>query len=349
MGSNNDLVESLINDFFVKANLQKEAADSTNPDGGAADREKDLKEKDPAHTTETIDADATAAAETDRGAEMEADLKDSEMGAVKGDAQLAADSGAQVSEGDAYVHPQDNPNSPQQVDADESVKMEGDNVNVTDVTSAHAAPSEIAKVARAERLADTILSVVANAQFELSEPAESEGIEKVASEADPDILESFLAFHAGFERGLQKKAEDINEVVESGLAPSEEEAAALLDAAAVQNPEAVLPEEAQPEADLSDEDMAALDALAGELEAAGVTPEELMEAQAQIEQIKAETGATDEDIVAMLAEEGAGAEAPVEEPVVEAPVEEAPMEKVASEEDRKDALRAALAGITSAK
>ncbi len=84
--------------------------------------------------------------------------------------------------------------------------------------------------------------------------------------------------------------------------------------------------------------MAALDALAGELEAAGVTPEELMEAQAQVEQIKAETGATDEDIIAMLTEE-----APVAE---EAPVEEeAPMEKVASEEDRKEALRGALAGI----
>jgi hypothetical protein len=331
MSSNNDLVESLVNDFFSQANLQKEAADSTNPGGGAANREKDLKEKDPDHTTKTVDADATVSAETDRGAEMEADLKDSEMGAVKGNAQLAADDGAQVSEGDAYVHPQDNPHSPKQIDADESIKMEGDNVNVTDVTSAHAAPSEIAKVARAERLADSILNVVAQAQFERTD---SSGIEKVASEADPDILESFLAFHAGFERGLQKKAEDINEVVESGLAPDEEEAAALLDAAAVQNPEAVLPEEVQPEADMSDEDMAALDELAGELEAAGVTPEELMEAQAQVEQIKAETGATDEDIVQMLTEEVGMAD-------------EAPMEKVASEADRKEALKAVLTGITA--
>jgi hypothetical protein len=347
MGSNNDLLESLVNDFFSQANLQKEAADETNPDGGAATREKELKKKDPDHTVKTVDGDATESAETDRGAEMNSDLKDSEMGAVKGDAQLAADSGAQVSEADEVVHPQDNPNSPKQVDADESVTMEGDNVSVTDVTSAHAAPSEIAKVARAERLADTILGVVASAQFEQEvAPAaalEADGIEKVASEADPDILESFLAFHAGFERGLQKKAEDINEVVGSGLAPSEEEAAALLDAAAVQNPEAVLPEEAQPEADMSEEDMAALDALAGELEAAGVTPEELMEAQAQVEQIKAETGASDEDIIQMLTEEGG---APAEEAPVE---EEVPMEKVASEEDRKDALRAALAGITSAK
>lgn len=344
MGSNNDLVGSLVNDFFSQANLQKEAADSTNPGAGAATREKDLKEKDPDHTTKVIDGDATAAAETDRGAEMEADLKDTEMGAVKGKAQLAAESGAQVSEADAVVHPQDNPESPKQLNADESVKMEGDNVNVTDVTSAHAAPSEIAKVARAERLADSILGVMATAQFELSEqaPVEDDGIAKVASEADPDILESFLAFHAGFERGLQKKAEDINEVVESGLAPSEEEAAALLDAAAVQNPEAVLPEEVQPEADMSDEDMAALDALAGELEAAGVTPEELMEAQAQVEQIKQETGASDDEIIAMLSEEGAGAEGM-------APVEEAPMEKVASEDDRRNELRNVLAGITSAK
>ena len=53
-------------------------------------------------------------------------------------------------------------------------------------------------------------------------------------------------------------------------------------------------------------------------------------------QIKAETGATDEDIIQMLSEEA---------PVEEAPVEEAPMEKVASEEDRKEALRGALAGI----
>jgi len=341
-----DLVTSLVDDFFDQANLQKTAADQTNPQGEGAE---ELKAKKTGTEIKEVSADNTLAAEKDRGAEMEADLKDSEMGATKGDAQLATDDGAQVKEEDEVTHPQDNPQSPKELNADESVKMEGDNVNVTDVTTAHAAPSEIAKVARAERLASTILQVIATNKFEQVEPIQKQasqapaaGISKLAEEdIDPEVLESFLAFNAGFQRGLQKKAEDINEVVDAGMAPSEEEAAALLDAAAVQSPEAVLPEEAQPEAELSPDDTAALDDLAAQLDAAGVTPEELMEAQAAVEEIKAETGASDEEIVAMLQEEAAMGEEPMAEE--EVPVEEPPLEKTAS--DRKGALLEALKSI----
>lgn len=320
---NNDLIQGLVNDFFSQANLQKRAADQTNPQGAGSE---ELKAKKTGHEVSEISADNTLSAETDRGKEMEADLKDSEMGALNGNAQLAADSGAQVSEDDEVEHPQDNPQSPKTLNADESVKMTGDNVNVTDVTTAHAAPSELAKVARLERLGHTLLSIVADDAFGLQKQASAHRQAPVA-EYDVDALESFLAYNAGFERGLQKKAEDINEVVESGLAPSEEEAAALLDTAAVQDPEAVLPEEAMPEAQMSGDDMAALDELAGELEAAGIEPEELIEAQAQVEQIKAETGATDEEIVQMITEELAAEEGLGDEGLEE----EAPMEKVASE------------------
>jgi hypothetical protein len=345
--SNNDLVGSLVNDFFDNVGMQKQAADQTNPQGAGSE---ELKEKKTGTEIKEVSGDNTLAAEEDRGAEMEADLKDSEMGATKGDAQLAADDGAQVKEEDEVEHPQDNPQAPQQLNADESIKMEGDNVDVTDVTSAHAAPSEIAKVARAERLSSALLQQIAQRNLNFSEgeqgnvseiqkeasettesPTEEETfIQKFASEVDEDVLHNFLAYSAGFERGLQKKAEDIGEVMDAGLAPSEGEAAALLDATAVQNPEAVLPPEAQPEADMSEEDMAALDELASELDAQGITPEQLMEAQAEIDAIKAETGASDEDIIAVLQEEAAGA--------VEAPVEEAPAEmpKEASENPEAD-------------
>jgi hypothetical protein len=345
--TNNDLVGSLVNDFFTQAGMQKQAADQTNPQGAGSE---ELKEKKTGHEIEEISGDNTLAAEEDRGAEMEADLKDSEMGATKGDAQLAADDGAQVEESDEYEHPQDNPQAPQQLNADESIKMEGDNVDVTDVTTAHAAPSEISKVARAERLSSALLQTISSLNF--SEEAQENAqtfqkeaaqraasapqeeptmMQKFASEVDEHVLHSFLAYTAGFERGLQKKAEDIGEVMEAGITPDEGEAAALLDATAVQNPEAVLPPEAQPEADMSEEDMAALDQLASELDAQGITPEQLMEAQAEIDAIKAETGATDEEIIEVLQEEAAGA--------AEAPIEEAPAEMPKEASENPEAAR----------
>jgi len=355
MSNNKDLVGSLCDEFFSQIDLQKEAADSTNPQGAGSEK---IKEKKTGHEVTEVDADNTLAAEKDRGAEMEADLKDSEIGAVKGNAQLATEDAAQNKEEDEVVHPQDNPNSPKELNADESVVMEGDNVNVTDVTTAHAAPSEIAKVARAERLAESILQTIALAQFEdeatAQEPIEKEASEEDDLEVDEDVLNSFLAYSAGFERGLQKKAEDINDVVESGIVPDEDQAAALLDATAVQTPEAVLPEEAQPEAAIPEEDAAALEQLAAELDAAGITPEELMEAQAQVEAIKAETGASDEEIIQVLQEEagGMGEEAPVgEAPVEEEIPEEMPKEASEKEEtpDRKSTLLTALQAIQSAK
>ncbi len=357
-GTNNDLVGSLVNDFFTQAGHQKQAADQTNPQGAGSEK---LKEKKTGHEIEEVSGDNTLAAEDDRGAEMEADLKDSEMGAVKGNAQLAADNGAQVKEEDEVEHPQDNPQAPQQLNADESVKMDGDNVKVTEVTTTHAAPSEIAKIARAERLSSALLQTISNLDFseEAQENAENfqkeatvraaagepSVIRKFASEADEDVLNSFLAYSVGFERGLQKKAEDIGEVMEAGIAPDEGEAAALLDATAVQNPEAVLPPEAQPEADMSPEDMQALDELASELDAQGISPEQLMEAQAEIDEIKAQTGATDEEIIQVLQEEASGAavgEAPIEE---EAPVE---IPKVASEDaSRRSILLDTLSKLQS--
>lgn len=344
MANNNDLIGSLVNEFFDKTGgspgVAKQAADSTNPQGAGSE---ELKKKMTGHEVEQIDGSNTLAAEEDRGAEMEADLKDSEIGATKGEAQLATDDGAQNKEEDEVEHPQDNPGSPKQVDADESVKMQGDNVNVTDVTTAHAAPSEIAKVARANRLANSLMHTISLLNFEEPE------ISKEASEApevDEKVLNSFLAYNAGFERGLQKKAEDINDVVESGIVPDEEQAAALLDATAVQDAEAVLPEEAQPEANIAPEDAAALEQLATELDAAGITPEELMEAQAQVEAIKAETGATDEEIIQVLQEEAAAAAGAGEVPGMGEEAAEAAMPKVASDRSfRKANLLTVLQNI----
>lgn len=360
MGTNNDLVRSLVDDFFTQTGVQKTAADSTNPQGEGSE---ELKAKKTGTEIEEISADNTLAAEKDRGAEMEADLKDSEIGAVKGDTQLATEPGAQVKEEDELVHPQDNPQSPKELNADEAAKMEGDNVKVTQVTTTHAAPSEIAKVARADRLSEALLTTIAQNKFDdevITKHAEhnapeKSGLEKLAGEVDEDVLNSFLAYSAGFERGLQKKAEDINEVVESGVVPDEAQAAALLDTTAVQNPEAVLPEEAQPEADMAPADTAALDELAGQLDAQGISPEELMEAQAQIEAIKAETGASDEEIIQVLQEEAGSAEMAPEEGLEEAPEMAPAMDELPKEaaekvpESRKDALMAALLKVQSAK
>jgi len=376
MGTNNELINNMIDDFFSQASMQKDAADSTNPQGEGSE---ELKEKKTGTEIEEINADNTLAAEKDRGAEMESDLKDGEIGAVKGNAQLATEPAAQVKESDEVVHPQDNPQSPKELNADEAPAMSGDNMKVTQVTTTHAAPSELSKVARADRLSTSLLQTIAQLGFE-DEPiekkaeeasmpdaapvAEGEAISKIAGEeVDEDVLNNFLAYSAGFERGLQKKAEDVNDVVESGIVPDEEQAAALLDATAVQNPEAVLPEEAQPEAAMSPEDTAALEQLAGELDAAGIDPEELMEAQAQIDAIKAETGASDEEIIEVLQEEaggmggeavegeiapGAEAAMPVPEAEMPAPTEEIP-KMATTATTRKDGLMQALLQMHGAK
>ena len=90
-----------------------------------------------------------------------------------------------------------------------------------------------------------------------------------------DYVDSFAA-------GMQKKAEDIQAVAEAkGIPP--EEAAAVLDDIAAEDPSLVIPsEEGEEEGDLSPEEEAQLEELAQALEAEGVTPEELAAAVSDV-------------------------------------------------------------------
>ena len=158
----------------------------------------------------------------------------------------------------------------------------------------NASANEVAKVARAERLSMSILGTI-QALGQAQQPL----VQKQASQmspADQEAMNAFAEFSAGFNRGIQKKAEDVKEVQDSGVAPSKEDAESLLNTVAVQNPEAVLPEEAQPEAQLDPETTGALDQLAAAMKQEGVKPEDLAEAAGVVQQMQAQ-GVKPEEIV----------------------------------------------------
>lgn len=309
---NQDLIAGLVDEFYSQIRMEKTAADATNPDGSG---DKDKKSPQ-GHTSEEI-ANAQSG-QNSRGAEMTADVE--ARTDMPGEAQTAQNA-APTAAGDGYTHPQDGEN-PNELDADEPPKQEAaDKFKQEENNMIMTTPSEVAKVARAERLAPKILRYIAamqsddGVQKQAAEQApQTSGISKEAAEqlmnADPAAVEAFLEFNAGFQRGIEKKAQDMAEVVESGVAPSDDEAAALLDAVAMEDPEAVLPEEAQPEAMVDEESAAIIEELADAMVAEGVTPEDLAEAAAVVGDLQAE-GVPPEAILAevenMAAEEEAAA------------------------------------------
>jgi hypothetical protein len=183
------------------------------------------------------------------------------------------------------------------------------------------------KVARAERLGSAIVKVASDALETGKTLTEHVGdptiIEKCAHVAAQEAQE----FYEGYMYGMLKRAQDEVEIEAAGIDPATLQkmggVSGLLDKVAQEFPEAVLPEGAEvPElgADLGAEGVPApeaaapaevgeadLDELAGALEAAGVTPEDLEQAFEDVQSLQ-EAGVQPEELAAALEEINAEAE-----------------------------------------
>ena len=283
--TNRELVHSLMNDFYSKVGVRKTAelknpesgADVKKIESGAADGQTtvdlgngntpvDEKTKDLNKRTEV----ATGGATTDKAQVKDGDSKDGEhVGQIPHGASDTGTTGVSVSK--------------------------------TDEGEIPPALNKAASIARAARLGDRILQHVAA----LNAPAP---MQKAAAQMAPagqtdEAHESFLRYKAGFDYGMRKRAADEQEIIDSGVA-TPEQASGILDAVATEDPAVVLPEEAQPEAQLDPETIQTLDELVdtmkaenisveqlaqsaetvGELTKAGVKPEEIIQAVAELDQ-----------------------------------------------------------------
>lgn len=189
--------------------------------------------------------------------------------------------------------------------------------------------SEHAKQARAEMLGNAIKAQLVALQKNASAPKAAapapvaapvlaktaEVLQKEAAERE--LADQYHRFCIGWNRGIEKKAEDIKEVMDSKLVKTAAEAEALLDQAAQAQPESVLPEEAVQQGMDQAEGGAAggmdLDALAEQLKANGVTEQDLQVAAQEIEKLMASGVAPEEIVQAILSISGgapAGGAAP---------------------------------------
>jgi len=140
-------------------------------------------------------------------------------------------------------------------------------------------------------------------------------LSKLASE-QPElhgaIMDSFHQFAVGWIRGFEKRAEDRQELLNSGLVKTAAEADMILDKIAAEDAGAVLPEEAgaAPAPEAAAPGGADVDQIVEQLDAAGVKPEDIDEAAKIMEQLQAQ-GVSPEEIVqavtAMDELQGAGA------------------------------------------
>ena len=211
------------------------------------------------------------------------------------------------------------------------------------------------KYARAERLGSAILEqIVALSGVQ----KEAEYIEKTAEEQHMEKLaaEAFDDFTRGYARGVEKKVEDVCELLESGICKTAEEAEAILDQVP---PEAKLPEEAIPgeEADaqaaisqMPPEQAQVLDQLAQQMAGAGVTPEDIEAAAQQMEELT-EAGVSPEEIIQAtqeLAQEGGaeGGEGESQAPGESAGPSPEDQQKMAAE--RHDAIKNYIRGLSNA-
>jgi hypothetical protein len=289
--TNNDLIAGLIGQFQQNIALRKTAqeAPSLPPQG---------------QTAVAVDA---VSGQKDRGAEMQKDVEDTKVG----DATLAVSSEAQVKDGDTAPLP---PGQIEMLDASQAAPEGGQNPTVTEITTGASPASDLAKVARAERLGASILQFISNMQGAQAQPS----LEKTASQqiaaADPAVVQAFLEFNAGFQRGIEKKAQDMQEVIDAGVAPTPEDASALLDAVATEDPEAVLPEEAQPEAAVDPEQVQMITELADAMTAEGVGVEELVQAAQTVQELQ-DAGVSPEEIIQAAGEVGQEDQAAAEEKI----------------------------------
>jgi hypothetical protein len=167
---------------------------------------------------------------------------------------------------------------------------------------------------RAQNLSNAILAKIAG------EVPASAAVEKTAEEQEAEQVEAFIkqaadeAYHdfvTSYQAGLLKRAQD-EAAVQDALGVSPEEASGLLDEVAAEDPEAVMPAEEE---------------IPMEGEEEGIDEEALLEALV-------EAGVTPEELEAAVAEVDAE-EAPMEE----VPAEAAPMEVEASDAERKEILK----------
>ena len=127
---------------------------------------------------------------------------------------------------------------------------------------------------------------------------ELDGFEKLSAEEQEALLifkeaadMHYADYLASYAAGMQKKAEDVQTVMDA-KGVDEPTAEATLNDIAANNPELVIPADEEGEApaeeggDLSGDDEALLEELANELEAAGVTPDELAAAVAELSEEK---------------------------------------------------------------
>jgi len=275
--TNQDVIAGLIAQFHENIAMRKTAQEAPNlpPQGQTA-----------------VEVDAVSG-QKDRGAEQQADVEKTQPG----DPVLASTPEADGANKEPLADP---PGEIKKLDADEGAPEGDGNPTVTENVTVAAPPSDLAKAARAERLGSRILQFISNMQ--------DTGIQKTAAEeiaqADSAVIQAFLDFNAGFKRGMEKKAQDVSELVASGIVPDEQAAADILEGVAAESPEAVLPEEAQPEAAVTPEQEQMISELADAMVAEGVGVEDLVEAAQTVQELQ-DAGVSPEEIVEAAQEIGA--------------------------------------------
>jgi hypothetical protein len=335
MAKNHELIASMLDSFYEKVAFEKKANETL-----ASVEKKDEK---------TSSKPSMGAA----GNEMNSELSTpNQTGGTE-----ATSAEAQTKPADTVVS--ESSEGPHAMASDEAVK-EGE--NKIKVESEH-------KEARAERLGNAILRHVGDLRKQATQAAPApvqkvqHPLEKLASENPAlknKIDESYVNFSEGWLRGFEKKAEDINSMVASGVVKTAAEAEAILEKIAAEDPAAVMPEEAMAAmpaegapaeagaeagaedpaaavANLAPEEQQALEQLAAEMAAQGVKPEDVVAAAQAIEELQA-AGVAPEEIVQAASElqgEGAAPEAAAE----------APAEKMAAE--RKNLIKDYIRGLNA--
>lgn len=283
---NNDVI-TLMDEFLTPVRQEKAAADSIEA----------VKNSAAPVVPEVKKGDGTNQGAFGTGKQK--DIKDGANGAIPADS-LAA----QVQQG-ASKKPTDDQGT-KSLDSSQQLNQPSVTVNRSDDPSKdNVMNDKEAKIRRNVYLAENIKALMS--------------VEKEAADQDEAL------FIAAYERGLEKRAEDEQELVDAGMDPKE--ATAVLDTVAQANPTAVLPEEAQaapapddasapapddasasaPD-DASVPDDATVDDLAKSLDDAGVSVDDLTQAADMVQQL-GQAGVSPEEVVSAV--QNASGDAPL--------------------------------------
>ena len=355
-------VETMMGEFLhsieAEKAIAKQAAEAPTP--GPNDEAKTSPE---GKTSETVAS--AQAAEGAAGKEKQQDLVASTPG-------ILADTAAATNTNGDGKEPTDD-QGPKTLDASQVVT---DNVTVETTPE---------KIARAGRLGDAILRTVAELQKAAAQedsavaPAapvvEPTLIEKIAAE-DPmmadSIAQAYQEFTTGWLAGYNQRNQDKAEMLESGIFKTAEDADAVLDMVAAEDPGAIAPPglevpaapasapddtpaeipadaNAAPDSgDLDPETEAQLNELADQMSAAGVSPEDIVQAAAQLEELT-NAGVSPEEIIQAAGEiqdedAAAAPDGAPDAPAADIPPEDA--EKIAAE--RKSIIKDYIRGLNQA-